>query len=38
MKSYVSSRRNGIEDILPMNNFPPEYRLDQTLHLLLKKI
>lgn len=38
MKSYVSSSRNGVEDILPMNNFPWEYRLDQSLHLLLKKI
>jgi putative methyltransferase (TIGR04325 family) len=38
MKSYVSSRRNGVEDILPMNNFPEQYRLDQTLHLLLKKV
>ena len=38
LKSYVSSRRNGVDDILPMNNFPLEYRIDQTLHLLFKKI
>ena len=38
MKTYVSSRRNGVEDILPMDNFPEEYRLTQSLHLLLKRI
>lgn len=38
MKSYVSSKRNGAEDILPMDNFPEKYRVEQTLHLLLEKI
>ena len=38
MKSYVTSKRNGVEDRLPMDNFPKEYRVEQTLHLLLEKI
>jgi len=37
MKSFVSSRRRGVEDILPMNNFPASHRLEQTLHLLLRR-
>ena len=36
MKTYATSRRLGVEDILPMSNFPEELRLTQTLHLLLK--
>lgn len=37
MKSFVSSRRRGVEDTLPMNNFPASHRLEQTLHLLLRR-
>jgi putative methyltransferase (TIGR04325 family) len=37
MKSYVTSRRLNAEDILPMENFPEDSRLTQTLHLLLQK-
>jgi putative methyltransferase (TIGR04325 family) len=37
MKSFVSSRRLGAEDILPMDNFPVSHRLEQTLHLLLRR-
>ncbi len=37
MKSFVSSLRLGIEDTLPMNNFPETHRLEQTLHLLLQR-
>ena len=36
MKTVSTSRRLGADDILPMNNFPPEYRLDYSLHLLLR--
>ena len=38
MKSYTSSRRLDVEDVLPMDNFPENYRLPQTFHLLLKRI
>jgi len=38
MKSYVTSKRNGVDDVLPMDNFPEKYRINQTLHLLLEKI
>jgi putative methyltransferase (TIGR04325 family) len=38
MKSYVTSKRNGVEDLLPMDNFPDNYRIEQTLHLLFEKI
>jgi putative methyltransferase (TIGR04325 family) len=37
MKSYATSRRLDSEDILPMDNFPENYRLKQSLHLLLEK-
>lgn len=37
MKSYVNSRRLESEDILPMGNFPEQFRIQHTLHLLLKK-
>lgn len=37
MKSFVSSRRAGVSDALPMNNFPASHRLAQTLHLLLRR-
>ena len=37
MKTYVTSRRLNAEDILPMENFPEDSRLTQTLHLLLQK-
>jgi putative methyltransferase (TIGR04325 family) len=37
MKTHVASKRNGVEDILPMSNFPEKYRLNQTLHLLFKR-
>ena len=37
MRSYVSSRRLGSYDGLPMDNFPSSHRLSQTLHLLLGK-
>lgn len=38
MKNFVSSRRLGAEDVLPMDNFPPDRRLNQTLHLLLQRV
>jgi len=37
MKSYVSSKRLKSEDILPMDNFHIDNRLNMSLHLLLKK-
>jgi len=37
MKSFVNSRRLGVEDTLPMNNFPESHRLEQSLHLLLQR-
>lgn len=37
MKSFVNSRRLGVEDILPMDNFPQSHRLEQSSHLLLRK-
>ncbi len=37
MKSFVNSRRLGVEDILPMDNFPENHRLEQSLHLLLRR-
>lgn len=37
MKSHATSRRLEVEDILPMENFPEHYRLDQSLHLLLDR-
>lgn len=37
MKSHATSRRLQSEDILPMDNFPEQYRLNQTLHLLLAR-
>jgi putative methyltransferase (TIGR04325 family) len=38
MKSYATSRRLAFEDFLPMNNFPTELQLPQTLNLLFHKI
>lgn len=38
MKSFVSARRLGVDDVLPMENFPPDRRLHQTLHLLLRRV
>ncbi len=37
MKSYVKSQRLNTHDILPMENFPNELKIEQTLHLLFKK-
>jgi len=37
MKSYAGSRRLNFDDTLPMDNFPDQYRVKQTLHLLLQK-
>ena len=37
MKSYATSRRLDKEDTLPMDNFPADMRLTQSLHLLLQK-
>lgn len=37
MKSFVSSRRLGVEDILPMDNFPESHRVGQSLHILLRR-
>jgi len=37
MKSFVKSRRLGVQDILPMGNFPATHRLEQSLHLLLRR-
>ena len=34
MKSYVNSRRLQTDDVLPMENFPEDHRLQQTYHLL----
>jgi putative methyltransferase (TIGR04325 family) len=38
MKSYVTSKRNEHEDVLPMNNFPETHKIKYTLHLLFVKI
>ena len=38
MRSSVSSKRNGVEDILPMQNFPESHQLEQSLHLMLSRI
>ncbi len=37
MRSFVNSLRLGIMDVLPMDNFPASHRLEQTLHLLLRR-
>jgi len=37
MKSAVSSRRLNGFDVLPMNNFPKQLRLHESLHLLFRK-
>jgi len=37
MKSYATSRRLDSVDTLPMDNFPEERRLQQSLHLLLRR-
>jgi putative methyltransferase (TIGR04325 family) len=37
MKSFVSSRRHGEEDVLPMRNFPESHRLEQSMHVLLRR-
>lgn len=37
MKTYTTSRRLTTEDVLPMDNFPEELRLQQSLHLLLQQ-
>jgi putative methyltransferase (TIGR04325 family) len=37
MKTYVTARRLGVDEKLPMAHFPPSHRVDQTLHLLLKR-
>jgi putative methyltransferase (TIGR04325 family) len=36
MKNIVNSKRLGVENELPMENFPPMMRLNYTLHLLFK--
>ena len=36
MKTLSTSRRLGADDILPMDNFSSEYRLDYSLNLLLQ--
>lgn len=36
-KGQASSRRLGVEDLLPMNNFPKNFQLNQSLNLLFKK-
>jgi putative methyltransferase (TIGR04325 family) len=38
MKGYATSRRLDVEDTLPMNNFPEDLRLTQTLNLLLQNL
>ena len=38
MKSYASAVRLDVIDVLPMENFPEELQLKQTLHLLFRKI
>jgi putative methyltransferase (TIGR04325 family) len=37
MKSFVNSRRLETEDVIPMDNFPQTHRLEQTLHLLVRR-
>jgi putative methyltransferase (TIGR04325 family) len=37
LRSYATSRRLDVEDTLPMENFPEQFRLSQTLHLLLRR-
>ena len=38
MKTFASSRRLGIDDTLPMGHFPNTHRLEQTLHILLRRM
>jgi putative methyltransferase (TIGR04325 family) len=37
MKSFAAARRGGVDDVLPMDQFPESHRLDQSLHLLLSR-
>lgn len=37
MRSFVTSRRLKTDGMLPMENFPPERRLRETLHLLFRR-
>lgn len=37
MQSYVNSKRLQADDDLPMGNFPDSHRIQQTLHLLLRR-
>lgn len=37
MKTFAASRRLGVEDAVPMNGFPDSHRLEQSLHLLLRR-
>ncbi len=37
LKNFATSQRLDAVDTLPMGNFPEECRLDQTLHLLLRR-
>jgi putative methyltransferase (TIGR04325 family) len=37
MKTRVTSRRLGVDNTLPMEQFPEAHRLDQSLHLLLAR-
>lgn len=35
VRAPVSARRLGVDNILPMDNFPSTHRLEQTLHVLI---
>ena len=37
MKTFATARRLGVDDILPMDGFPPSHRLEQSLHLLVRR-
>ena len=37
MKSHVSARRLGVDDRLPMEQFPETHRLEQSLHSLMHR-
>lgn len=37
MKTVATSKRLGVEDVLPMKHFPPKHQLEHSLHLLFNK-
>jgi len=38
MKTFAAARRLGVDDTLPMDQFPQTHRLEQSLHLLLQRV